>query len=283
MEAHLIDKRHIQAFFYYLLQETETIVGGNGARRKVTRTEDSLWPYYRCLRRFFGWAVKEGYLNQNPAIDLGLKPPRNRPIEPWRREHIDQMFQVLDHDWKIATTPRQRMLAARDHAIVSLFLESFVRLEELAGLNVEDVDLQAQRLLVRKGKMGKGRWAGFGPATRKSLWRYLGLREPLALGNALWISEEGRQLTSRGIQQVFRRLKRDAGLQHIQGSIHKMRHTGATIHYRHNRDMKGLKMLLGHATYDMTERYTSFVETEDALELYEDGGPLDWMHDRKRK
>jgi hypothetical protein len=47
--------------------------------------------------------------------------------------------------------------------------------------------------------------------------------------------------------------------------------------------MKGLKMLLGHATYDMTERYTSFVETEDALELYEDGGPLDWMHDRKRK
>ncbi len=46
-EARLIDKRHIQAFFYYIVQEAETIMGGNGARRKVSRTEDSRWSYYR--------------------------------------------------------------------------------------------------------------------------------------------------------------------------------------------------------------------------------------------
>jgi len=281
-EAHLVDKRYIQAFFHHLLHETETVAGGNGARRQVKRTERSLWPYYRSLRRFFGWAVKEDYLDRDPVAGLQLKCPRNRPVEPWRPEQIDQIFRVLEHDWKTAKTPRQKMLAARDHAIVSLFIESFVRLEELAGLAVEDVDVQAQRLLVREGKMGKGRWAGFGPDTKKSLWRYLGFREPLALGNTLWISEEGRQLRASGIQQVFKRLKHDAGLQHIQGSIHKMRHTGATLHYRHNRDMKGLKILLGHATYAMTERYTSFVEAEDALGLYENGGPLNWMREKKR-
>lgn len=278
-EAHLINKRHIQAFFYSLLRETEIVVGGNGARRKVKRTERSLWPYYRSLRRFFGWAVKEDHLNHDPMSRLELKRPQDRAIEPWRPEHIELMFRVLDHDWKVATTPRQKMLAARDHAIVSLFLESFVRLEELTELKLGDLDLQAQRLIVRTGKMGRGRWAGFGPATRKSIWRYLGLRQPLALANALWVSEEGSPLTSRGIQEIFRRLKRDAGLQHVNGSIHKMRHTGATIHYRHNRDMKGVKTLLGHSTYAMTERYTSFVEAEDALKLYESGGPLDWVKD----
>lgn len=94
-------------------------------------------------------------------------------------------------------------------------LKSFIRLEELAELKVEDIDLEAQRLLVRRGKMGKGRWAGFGPGTRKSLWGYLGLRQEFALGNALWVSEEGRRLTARGIQEIFRCLKRDAGLQHM--------------------------------------------------------------------
>jgi len=58
-EAYLIDRRHIQAFFYHLLQESEIVIGGNGACRKIERSERSLWPYYRSLRRFFGWAIKE--------------------------------------------------------------------------------------------------------------------------------------------------------------------------------------------------------------------------------
>lgn len=282
-EAHLIDKRHIQAFFYHLLQEPETVVGGNRAHRKVMRTERSLWPYYRSLRRFFGWAVKEGYLSRSPVDGIELKRPKDRPIEPWRPEHINRMFDVLQHDWKVAGTPRQKMLAARDHAVLSLFLESFIRLKELAQLKLEDIDLQAQRLLVREGKMGKGRWAGFGPETRKSLWRYLGLRQGLTQGNYLWVSEEGQPLSSRGIQEIFRRLKRDAGLHDVRGSVHKMRHTGATIYYRHNRDIKGLKTLLGHRTYTMTERYVQFIEAEDALEAYESSGPLDWIRESNRK
>jgi len=207
-----------------------------------------------------------------------MKRPKDRPIEPWRPEHIDRMFEVLDHDWKVSRTPRQRMLAARDHAVVSLFLESFIRLEEIALLKVEDINIETKRLLVRKGKMGKGRWVGFGPRTRKSLWRYLGLRQSLAKGDELWLTEEAKPLSARGIQEIFRRLKREAGLQHIRGSIHKMRHTGATITLRHTRDMKGLKLLLGHSTLAMTERYTQFIEVEDALKAYDGQGPLDWIN-----
>ena len=272
-EARLIAKRHILSFFYHLLQETRIATGSNGAWRKVNRTEDSRWPYYRSLKRFFGWCVKEGYLSHSPMDGIEIKSSKNRPIDPWRPEHIDRMFQVLEHDWKVAKTPCQRMLAARDQAVVFLFLESLIRLKELADLKVEDVNIEKQRLLVKKGKMGKGRWAGFGSRTRKSLWRYLGLRQSLAQGDELWISEEARPLTARGIQEIFRCLKRDAGLQHIRGSIHKMRHTGATITLKHTRDMKGLKLLLGHSTLAMTERYTQFIEAEDALKTYDGQGP----------
>jgi|GEM_PF-2049901 len=282
-EVDLIDKRHIQAFFYHLLNDTELVVGGNGACRTVNRTSRSIWPYYRSLKRFFGWAEKEGYLKHNPISSLELKCPPHRPVEPWQPEHIRQMFKVLDHSWKTARTIRQRMLAARNHAVVSLFLESFIRLQELSLLTVGDLNLQEQRILVKKAKMGKGRWAGFGPNTRKSLWRYLGLRQELTSSTSLWISEEGRPLSWRGIQEIFRQLKRDANLEHIHGSVHKMRHTGATIHYRHNRDMKGLKTLLGHNTYDMTDRYTAYVEAEDALESYKSSGPLDWIKDNSKK
>lgn len=206
-----------------------------------------------------------------------MEPPKDPPIDPWRPEHIDKMSQILEHDWRVARTLRQRMLSARDHAIFSLFMESFIRLDELAELKIEDIDINQKRLLVRKGKMGKGRWAGFGPKTQKSLWRYLGLRQNLADGNDLWLTEEGRPLSSRGVQEIFRRLKREAGLQNIKGSMHKMRHTGATITLKHTKDMKGLRLLLGHETLAMTERYTQFIEVEDALKAYDGQGPMDWI------
>jgi site-specific recombinase XerC len=266
-------------FLNHLLKETEIPIGNNGSRRIVHRTKDSLWPYYRSLKRFFGWCVQEGYIAHNPMDGIKVDVPKDPPIDPWRPEHISKMVHVLEQDWKVAKTPRQRMLAARDQAIFSLFLESFIRLDELAELKVEDIDIDKKRLLVRKGKMGKGRWTGFGPKTQKCLWRYLGLRQNLACGNELWLTEEGSPLSSRGIQEIFRRLKREAGLQQIKGSIHKMRHTGATTTLKHTRDMKGLKLLLGHETLAMTERYTQFIEAQDALKAYDGQGPLDWIND----
>jgi len=165
------------------------------------------------------------------------------------------------------------MLAARDKAVLMLLLESGLRLGELVGLRIADVDLTRQRVVVWEGKMGKGRVVGFGPQTKRALWRYLGLRAGELEHDALWVTEEWRPLTKHGVQEIIRRLKRDAGLQHIKGSVHKLRHTFATAYLRHTRDMKGCRLLLGHSTLAMTERYTQFIEAEDALKAYDGKGP----------
>lgn len=82
------------------------------------------------------------------------------------------MLKVLEQDWQIAKARRQRMLAARDRAVLLLFLESGLRCGEMAKLALGDVNLQRQSVLVREDKMGKGRIVGFGPQTKKALWRY---------------------------------------------------------------------------------------------------------------
>lgn len=276
-DPHLLAKRDIQAFFHYLTDTHTFVIRSNGSPRQIERTERTRWHYYRSLKRFLNWVKQEGYLKENPIDQIKLVEPKPTPIDPYHPDHISRMPKVLDHDWKVATTPRQRMLAARDRAVLLLFLESGLRLSELTSLQIQDIDLQRQRVLVTQGKMGKGRLAGFGPDTKKALWRYLGLRQADFDPNALWLTEEGRPLSIYGVQQIVRRLKKDAGLQQLTGNIHKLRHTFATTYLKHTHDMKGCRLLLGQSTLAMVERYTQFIEAEDALVAYDHHGPLEWL------
>lgn len=275
-EIEKILKNHVQSFFHYLANNHRI----DGLKNDPREIERYRWPYYRALRRFFSWAITEGYLQSSPMNGIVLNAPPPAAIEPYHPEHIDIILKVLDHDWKTAQTQRQKMLAARNRAIFILFLESGLRLEELAKLSVEDVNLQKQALIVRFGKMGKSRLSGFGPHSKKALWKYLSLRSQLTNIGGLWITEEGSQLSVGGVQITIRRLKKEAGLENVRGSVHKLRHTFATTYLKHTHDMKGCRILLGHSTLAMTERYTQFIEAEDALKSFNEEGPLDWIKDR---
>ena len=264
----LVSKRDIQVFMHDL---------SNKMNPSKTTIERYRWPYYRSLKRFYKWAVDEGILESNPMEGINYKAPKNQPIEPYRAEHIDRMIKVLELEQKRAHTPREKMRAARNMAIVFLFLESGARRSELANLTINDIDLDSKSIMIRNGKMGKGRKAGFGPKTKKALWRYIGLRGKNIGHDALWASEEYKPMTINGVQTMFRRLKKDAGLGSLKGSIHRLRHTFATTFLRHTKDMKGCRILLGHSTMAMTERYTHFIDAEDALRGYDGQGPLDWI------
>ena len=276
-EPRLLTKRDVHSFFHHIITNSQRAKRNNGAGEEARHTESLRFHYYRGLKRFFSWLETEGNIEHNPLDGMVFKPPKEPPIEPYQPEHRDKFFAVLDHDWKVAKTPRQKMLAARDKAIVCLFLESGLRLQELADLCIRDVDLNEQRAVVRFGKMGKSRLSGFGPQTKKALWRYLSLRPVQVNGDKLWVTEEGRPLTSRGVQEIFRRLKRDAGLEHITGLVHRCRHTFATTILEHTGDLKACQTLLGHSTMRMTLRYTEHVQERHALKYFDGKRPLDWM------
>jgi site-specific recombinase XerD len=171
-DPRLVTKRDIQEFLHFVASTPAVFSLPHGVKRQVQRDENSRWHHYYSLKRFFTWAVGERYLKQNPADTIVLRQPKAAPVEPYKPEHIGAFLKVLDHEWQTATTTRQKMLAARNRAVLLLFLDSFIRLEECSQLKLGDIDLDRQRILVRKSKTGKPRIAGFGPQTKKSLWRY---------------------------------------------------------------------------------------------------------------
>jgi len=275
-EPRLLTKRDINSFFHYITNDSPTAKRNNGAGEGAYHADSLRFHYYRGLKRFLSWLAAEGYLDHNPLENIRFRPPKDPAIEPYSQEHKEKFFAVLNYDWKVAKTPRQKMLAARDRAILCLLFESGLRLQELADLCLRDIDLNEQRVTVWFGKQGKSRLSGFGPQTKKALWRYISLRPNEVEGDKLWVTEEGRPLTARGLQEILRRLKRDAGLQHIRGLVHKCRHTFATDLLEHTGDMKACQTLLGHSTLRMTQRYTEYVQADHALKYFNGTGPLDW-------
>ncbi len=278
-EPRLLARRDINSFFHYITINSPAIKHLNGAGETARRAESLRFHYYRGIKRFCNWLKTEGYLENSPLDGIVVKPPKEPPVEPYKPEHKEKFFAVLDYDWKVASTPRQRMLAARDKAIICMLFESGLRLQELTDLGLRDVDLDQHTVVVRFGKQGKSRLCGFGPHTRKALWRYLSLRPSKVDGDMLWVTEEGKPIKSRTVQEIIRRLKRDAGLEHVQGLVHKTRHTFATTLLEHTGDMKACQTLLGHSTMRMTQRYTEHVQSTHALKYFNGTGPLDWMKD----
>jgi integrase/recombinase XerC len=275
-DPRLLTRRDVNSFFHYITNNSPAVKRNGGTGESAHIAESLRFHYYRGIKRFCSWLILEGYANNDPLDGISFRPPKDPPIEPYNPDHKEKLFAVLDYDWKTAKTPRQKMLAARDKAVVCLFFESGLRLQELTDLCHANINLNSQRVTVWFGKQGKSRITGFGPQTKKALWRYISLRPDDVEGDKMWVTEEGKPLTACGIQEIFRRLKRDAGLQHLRGLVHKCRHTFATILLEHTGDMKACQTLLGHSTLHMTQRYTEYVQADHALKYFNKTGPLDW-------
>ena len=164
----------------------------------------------------------------------------------------------------------------RNKAIILLFADTGMRLSELANLTLNHISLETGRALIT-GKGNQQRIVVFNSATKKSLWKYLTIREQIVKENAkdcLWITEEGLRLTIAGLNIAFRRIKRRAGI-NGGGSVHKLRHTFALNALRGLKDPTLLQLLLGHKSLEMTRRYTQGLKIEEALKALEKASPVD--------
>jgi len=167
-----------------------------------------------------------------------------------------------------------KFLGSRNQAIVLVLLDSGVRLSELVGMRLGDIDNEKGYIKVL-GKGGKERIVRIGKTTQKALWRYL-IYRPENSRQDLWLTEEGKPLNSSGIQSLIKRLKQRAGV-NSSGSIHRFRHTFALNFLRADRNVFNLQYLLGHSDLDMVRRYTATLGMEDALKAHEKASPADLL------
>ena len=148
----------------------------------------------------------------------------------------------------------------RDYAIITLFLNCGIRLSELVNINIKDITFSEQKLNVI-GKGNKERTIYLNKACVDAINEHLVIRPKEGIKydstDALFLSERRERISNRTVQVIVKRELQKAGLDTNKYSVHKLRHTAATLMYQYgNVDIRALQELLGHESISTTEIYT---------------------------
>lgn len=229
----------------------------------------SIKDYYGCINRFFNWMVGEGVLEHSPMASM--HPPRvpNKLIHPFTLDQIIDLLSLCDEN---------TFTGARNKAIVLTFLDTGLRLSELANIQLADIDFDAGLIRVM-GKGAKERIVRVGKRAQKSILRYLLMRKDKH--SCLWVTEERRPLRARGIQIMIRRLGKRAGIFNARCSPHTFRHTFGTLALLNGAGVFEVQSLLGHSTLTMTRKYVATLNSENAVQSHRRFSPVDNLIKRK--
>lgn len=219
-----------------------------------------------AIRVFFNYLCnKKGFIKDNPALNLetpkiGKRMPKYLSLEDSRK--------LLD----IAISEEDRN-KERDFAIITLFLNCGMRLSELVGISIPDIDFSECKLNVI-GKGNKERTIYLNKACIDAIQGYLVVRPKTNIKSgsekALFLSERRERISNRTVQYIVKQELLKAGLDTNKYSVHKLRHTAATLMYKYgNVDIRALQELLGHESISTTEIYTH-VDNEQIRNAVED-------------
>ena len=202
------------------------------------------------IRGFFKYICdKMHYIENNPVSQLQVAPSKNKLPKYLTLEESRQLLNSVSGDNKI-----------RDYCILTLFLNCGLRLAELVGLNIYDIDFNKQSMIVT-GKGNKQRIVYLNNACIAALKDYLAVRPTGSLKgedrNALFISRLNKRIGRQAVQLMVYKSLEKIGLQGQHYSVHKLRHTAATLTYQYGDvDVLILKEMLGHENLSTTEIYT---------------------------
>jgi integrase/recombinase XerC len=219
-----------------------------------------------ALRSFFGHAVRQGRLDDNPAAAVAA--PRVTRGLP-RNLTVDEIFNLLDH---IAD---DGLPAARDRALLELLYASGLRVGELVALSLSDVDLPGGMVRVL-GKGGKERLVPFGRKAAEALTRWFSASRALreagaAARDAVFLNQRGGRLTDRSVRRILTRRLNEAAVR-ARVSPHALRHSFATHLLGAGADLRAIQELLGHASLSTTQRYTH-VDADALMRVYDRAHP----------
>jgi site-specific recombinase XerC len=219
---------------------------------------------FRSLQQFFKWLRQEGEIVESPMVNL--RPPAV-PEEPPAVIGQDDLRKLL------ATVAGPDFEERRDNAVLRMLLDTGMRRAEIAGIKVDDVDLDRSDVRV-VGKGRRPRTVPFGRKTAQTLDRYLRVRARHrdAETEWLWLGKRGR-LTDTGIGQIVKRRSRQARIAHIHP--HQFRHTFAHLWRLYEGSDDDLMRLAGWRSRQMLARYGASAADERARESYKRLSPGD--------
>lgn len=219
-----------------------------------------------AIRSFFRHLHRLQRITENP-VEAIRTPKHGKPMPVYLT--VDEMFRLLD-----AIHP-EGILGLRNRAILETLYSGGVRVSELTGLNLDDVDFQSGLIRVL-GKGNKERIVPIGQKAREAIAAYrqaliekTGAQHPD--GGALFLNKDLGRLTTRSIARVVNKFARACGLA-VPVSPHAMRHSFATHLLDAGADLRAVQELLGHSSLSTTQRYTH-VSIDRLMAAYDKAHP----------
>ena len=211
------------------------------------------------IRIFFHYLCnKSKKISNNPAQDLENPKIGRRLPKYLSLEESKELLEVASNP--LPSSHGNHDNKERNFAIITLFLNCGLRLSELVGINIKDIDFSEEKLNVI-GKGDKERTIYLNKACIKAIKEYLAIRPKdnikYTSRDALFLSEQKQRISNRTVQYIVKEELKFAGIDPNKYSVHKLRHTAATLMYKYgNVDIRALQELLGHESISTTEIYT---------------------------
>ena len=264
-----ISKNDIREFIQYL--QTEARI----PHRDRPLSAATVQGYVRTLKAFFSWLAREDYMPTNVMAKISIPRAPTRVINTFTAEQIASLVEACQGS---------NGSGYRNLSILLLMLDSGLRVSEVAGIDLADVNLAEGHIRVTAAKGGKERIVPIGSLVQNCLWRYINQFRPQPLSQTvtrLFLSDIGLPLSRNGIQQMVRRCGKRAGLTGVRCSPHTFRHTFAKNYLLNGGDILSLQKILGHSSLASVRTYVNLF-TGDVKKQHSRFSPVDNLTQNSR-
>ncbi len=265
--------RDVRQFFAYLSRSNmapEEVRQPNieGYTAYLTRAGKSNATVIRAiasLKSFYGYMVLSGHMTVNPALGL-------TPVKAERK--LPQILTSKEVELLLAQPECTDFKGYRDHAMLELLYATGIRVSELIGMNVENLNLSAG--LVRCSGRGKSRVIPLYPAAVKALANYVEHIRPQMVGRpkerALFVNMNGERMSRQGFWKIIKQYQEKAGIQK-EITPHTLRHSFAAHLLENGADLHSIQEMLGHADISSTQVYAHLVK-QKLKDVYNKAHPM---------
>lgn len=255
--------------------------------RGKSLSDEPIHSYGQSLIAFCHWLEQEELLPKPITTRFKLPRMEKKFIPTYTSDDVQKLLEACEEGDR-NNPPLRRALTARNRAIVNLFIDSGIRLNELVGLRLGDIDKSSRVILVhRKGN----KWQQV-PVSRdgyKPLHNYLANHRATLAGSdvahrddAVFLADNGEPLTEWGVAMLFKRLKKRTGIEGKRVSAHNCRRYMATTQLANGRSPLDVRRQLGHSSLKMTDHYAS-LSIQQLQKSHEQHSPLRAKGDAKNE
>lgn len=211
--------------------------------------------------------MREMLVEETPFSRVKIPRAAGKVIRAFSNAQLEELVNAVNTDMPEGY---------RDYAIILTLLDTGIRVSELTGLRLGDVQMEERTLKVM-GKGNKERMVPFGKGVQRVLWGYINRVRPgpaLVRNDFLFLTADGRPLTKNRVEFRMKKYGSRAGITGVRCSPHTLRHTAAISFLRNGGDVFSLQRLLGHRSLEMTRRYCEVADV-DVQNAHATASPVD--------